>query len=71
MDPRVDKLREYQIAISTRIHAIEMMQTAEQAVELYKRYVLDPRYNHRNYINICKKIEELFPEEIFIWSLEQ
>lgn len=71
MDPRLNKLREYQITIGARITAIEMMQTAEQAIELYKRYVSYPRYHHGNYINICKKIEELFPEETFIWSLEQ
>lgn len=71
MDPRLDKLREYQITINTRIPAIEMMQTAEQAVELYKRYMSYPSYHRGNYINICKKIEELFPEETFIWSLEQ
>ena len=71
MDPRLNKLREYQIAVGTRIPAIEMMQTVEQAVELYKRYVSDPRYHYRSYVNICKKIEELFPEETFIWRLEQ
>ena len=72
MDPRLHKLREYQIAVGTQIPAIEMMQSVEQAVELYKRYVSDPRYHHhRSYINICKKIEELFPEETFIWSLER
>ena len=71
MDPRLDKLKKYQIAIGTRIAAIEIMQTTEQAVGLYGRYVSDPAYHHGNYINICKKIEELFPEETFIWSLEQ
>ena len=71
MDPRLNKLREYQITINARIPAVEMMQTVEQAIELYKRYVSDPRYHHESYINICKKIEELFPEETFIWSLER
>ena len=72
MDPRIDKLREYQIGIGTRIPAIEVMQTVEQAIELYKKYVSDPYfYPHEIYKNISKKIEELFPEEIFIWRLEQ
>ena len=72
MDPRLSKLREYQIVIGTWIRAIETMQTAEQALNLYKRYVSNPtHYSHENYVKIRKKIEELFPEELFIWSLEQ
>lgn len=71
MDPRLDKLKKYQIAIGTQIIAIEEMQTIEQAFYLYKRYVSDPAYSHENYVKICKKIEELFPEETFIWSLER
>lgn len=72
MDPRLDKLREYQIGIGARIPAIEVMQTVEQAIELYKKYVSDPdHYPHESYKNIHKKIEELFPEETFIWRLEQ
>ena len=62
MDPRLGKLKEYQIAIGTRIIAIEVMQTTEEAVELYNKFVSDPRFWHENYTKICKKIEELFPE---------
>lgn len=71
MDPRLDKLKEYQIALGTQIAAIDLMQTTEHAIELYKRYVADSGFQHGNYINIRKKIEELFPEETFIWRLEQ
>ena len=71
MDPRISKLKEYQITIGTQIIAIEEMQTIEQALYLYKRYTTDPIYRLENYVKICKKIEELFPEELFIWSLEQ
>ena len=72
MDPRLDKLRKYQIAIGAKIFTIDRMQTTEQAIKLYETYVSDTLYyRHESYKNICKKIEELFPEELFIWSLEQ
>lgn len=71
MDPRLNKLKDYQIAIHAQIRAIETMRTVEQALDLYKRYTSYPGYSHENYIKICRKIEELFPEELFIRSLEQ
>ena len=72
MDPRLNKLREYQIAIGAKVLIIDVMQTPEQAIELYKKYVSEPDYyHHESYKDICKKIEELFPEEAFIWSLER
>lgn len=72
MDSRLDELKKYQIAIGARVIIIETMQTPEQAVELYKIYISDPAYyHHESYKDICKKIEELFPEETFIWRLEQ
>ena len=72
MDPRLSELKKYQIAIGAKVVTIEIMQTTEQAIELYKTYVSAPDYyHHESYKNICKKIEELFPEEAFMWSLEQ